>query len=74
MSWQETVPNPERFAPGSPWSTHKWDDQDPYWCDSAWWCQACGTGSFKDAAHEPCPGPQPDVEGAPSRAVLVAAK
>ncbi|MBL1100613.1 hypothetical protein [Streptomyces coffeae] len=55
MSWQEKVPNPERYAPGSPWSTHDWGE-DMFWGDSCWFCGTCGTPSFKDAAHEPCRG------------------
>ncbi|AEM87070.1 hypothetical protein [Streptomyces violaceusniger] len=73
MSWQEKVPNPERYAPGSPWSTHEWGD-DPFWGDSCSFCVTCGTPSFKDEAHEPCQGPGAAANHSMPSAVLVRPK
>lgn len=71
MSALEMIPNPERYAPGSPWSSHDWDDRDPLWSDSAWWCHGCGVGSFQDGAHETCIGRPRNDAMLRSQALLV---
>lgn len=68
--------DPARFAPGTPWATHDWDDKVPMWEDSAWWCVDCGIASFHDGAHEECPGKVPEGQryGPKGLAVLVTPK
>ncbi|GGK14561.1 hypothetical protein GCM10011583_53150 [Streptomyces camponoticapitis] len=69
-----TIPAPpvDRYAPGTPWSTHTWTD-DAYWGDSCSFCAVCDAVSFKGEAHQVCPGRV--VEFNPlSRALLVKPK
>ncbi|WP_331448013.1 hypothetical protein [Streptomyces xanthochromogenes] len=73
MSGLEMLPNPERFAPGAPWSTHDWNNSVPLWEDEAWWCRDCGAASFHDEADKPCSGRAPGRAGPSSFAVVVTA-
>ncbi|MGW3427513.1 hypothetical protein ACWDHW_06090 [Streptomyces melanosporofaciens] len=70
MSTLEGIPNPERFAPGSPWSTHEWGE-DLFWGDSCSFCVRCSTPSFGDEAHEPCKGAAAVMDHSMPLSVLV---
>lgn len=68
------IPNPERYAPGSAYRTHPWDETNPMWDrETGLWCVACGAASWKDDAFTVCPGGWGDYVMPPSAVIYAPA-